>query len=284
MISFKTYLKNLLMVLRNFKIFTLDLLKITLLIPINLIKYKKIQENNLVFVTASDSNFFNKSLDLLSSLEENTDNQIIFYDLGLNKQQLSVVKKQFPDISVFQFNFEKYPNFISKYTENKLGHYAWKPIIIEEVLDKTKKNVIWIDAGSTVGKRILFLKISFLANSILTVNSSNKISDWTHVKTLSKLDPNNKHLRKRNCAGGLVGFKYDNPTSRKVINLWSKFSQIEEIISPIGSDRSNHRQDQAILSILLHEHYLTSKILKNFKVNSNFSLGVYFHDRKLTTI
>ena len=67
----------------------------------------------------------------------------------------------------------------------------------------------------------------------------------------------NSILRKRNISGGIVGFAKNSSLVDDLLDEWYKHSINEEIIAPTGSSRSNHRQDQAILSVLIHKFKLS---------------------------
>jgi hypothetical protein len=56
-------------------------------------------------------------------------------------------------------------------------------------------------------------------------------------------------------SGGVVGVCVTNKVAVNLIRVWKQASLIEECIIPQGSSRLNHRQDQAIITILLHRSY-----------------------------
>ena len=52
----------------------------------------------------------------------------------------------------------------------------------------------------------------------------------------------------------------DDKKNEKIINEWAKFSKNKDVIAPKSSSRKNHRQDQSILNILVHQN------LKSFMI------------------
>lgn len=60
----------------------------------------------------------------------------------------------------------------------------------------------------------------------------------------------NHELEKRNRSGGVVGFCYSSKLARQILGKWKNLSLKKNYIAPQGSSRSNHRQDQSILSCL----------------------------------
>jgi hypothetical protein len=61
--------------------------------------------------------------------------------------------------------------------------------------------------------------------------------------------------------------------SHLILKKWCELSKIKEIISPEGSSRLNHRQDQSILSILLAKRKFNNLIPRNIWG------GVSFHNK-----
>lgn len=54
------------------------------------------------------------------------------------------------------------------------------------------------------------------------------------------------------CDAARVGIKYGTYGYYTIALPWAKCASIRECIAPIGTDRKNHRQDQAALSCLIH--------------------------------
>jgi hypothetical protein len=148
-------------------------------------------------------------------------------------------------------------------------------------MNQIKSKVVWIDAGNLITKKIIFLKIALTANGIIVPTSSNTIKDWTHPQTIEYIGINNKYLNKKNFASGLIGFDYDSKKARIISELWSEFSQIQDCISPKGSSRLNHRQDQAVLTLLLYKHFFKGNIKRFIHPQTNFIFGILFHKRKI---
>ena len=59
-----------------------------------------------------------------------------------------------------------------------------------------------------------------------------------------------KYEKKRNRNAATIGINYNKDWCKDFIKEWKDFALIKECICPEGSDRSNHRQDQAVFSIL----------------------------------
>ena len=281
MIKLKTWAKVLFTFSRRIIRFYWDLFIIFVYLIYNFLVYKKPFDNNIVFVTAAEKNYFIQLKSLLKSYNKYLNNKLIIYDIGLAENQLKYLKDNFDNLEIIKFQFNQYPNFIGEYFDNKLGNYAWKPIIVYQVMQKHKSKVVWLDAGNLVTKKIVFLKIALTASGLVVPTSSNTIKDWTHPRTIEYIGINSKHLNSKNYASGLIGFDYNSRKAKKISELWCKFSQIQDCISPIGSSRANHRQDQAVLTLLLYNYFFTNKFKKFIYPQTNFIFGILFHKRKI---
>ena len=81
-------------------------------------------------------------------------------------------------------------------------------------------------------------------------------------------------LRKRNFSSGIVGMVIDKK-NQKIIDEWAKFSRNKDVIAPKGSSRKNHRQDQSILNILVHQNLKSYMIPRTHKI-----FGILKHQNK----
>lgn len=281
MVLIKTWIKILIVFSKRIYRLVIDFILIFFFGLSNLFRYKKLYDDNILFVSAAEKNYFSQLIALIESFLSHSKCRIIIYDIGLEKNQVEKLTKEYPDIEIRSFDFKKYPEFISQYFDDKLGNYAWKPIIVNEVLIEFKSKVVWLDAGNLITSKIIFLKISLTALGLVVPVSSNRIVDWTHSKTIEHIGLNNKFLNSNNYASGLIGFDYNFSIAKQISSKWSEFSQIQECISPIGSSRENHRQDQAVLTLLLYKYIFKSKFKKFFYPQTNFIFGVLFHRRKI---
>lgn len=281
MIKLKTWLKILFVFSKRIFRFSIDFLLILFFIMNNFFKYGKLYDKNILFVTAAEKNYFSQLITLLKSFKRHLSDKIIVYDLGLEKEQKEYLSRYFNGVEIRKFNFQDNPKFFGEYIDNKLGNYAWKPVIVDELINQYKNKVVWLDAGNIITYKIVFLKISLTALGLVVPVSSNRIVDWTHPKTIEYIGIQNKYLKSNNYASGLIGFDYNLSIAKQISAKWSEFSQIQECISPTGSSRDNHRQDQAVLTLLLYKYLFKSKLRKFFYPQTNFIYGVLFHRRKI---
>ena len=206
---------------------------------------------NVILITAADESHFRSLVQLLNSIFEKIPNQkVIVYDLGLSRFQISAFKKEFPLLVLKLFDYSAHPSFFD--IKKDAGAYAWKPAIIKTVIDQYRMSVIWMDAGNVVHGNLEFEKKYMQEYGLFTTVSSGTIERWTHPKTISYMHAADV-MKLRELNGACIGFSVLSPMAMAILNRWTELSKIEECISPVGSNRENHRQDQAIFSILVQQ-------------------------------
>lgn len=223
----------------------------TVLLELRLLFFKSKQE--LVIVTGSDSSHFKSLYQLLKSLtlhEKNT--KVLVFDLGITNKEREIIKDDFPNYELRKFDYSKHPSYFN--IKENAGEYAWKPVIINSVLNEFKTSVCWLDGGNKVMKPLISIRKIIELYGFYSPFSKGIISDWTHPKSLECLGvlKEKKILKQRNLNGACVCANYNNLEVRKLIKNWSDCAKSKNCIAPEGSSRENHRQDQAILSTLIY--------------------------------
>lgn len=218
--------------------------------------------NDLIIVTGADQTHAKSLFQFLKSLKQHEpDMFVLIYDLGLNEDDLHQIAEQYPHYSVEKFNYSDYPEHFN-ITINS-GEYAWKPIIIRDVLNRYKQSVCWMDAGNRVVEELNDLRKIISYCDIYSPISFGTVREWTHPRMLENFEVP-EHIRsKRNRSGGCVALNYNSVKARSVIEDWVSCATNKECIAPEGSDRRNHRQDQAVLTILLHLADMVYKMPNN---------------------
>jgi hypothetical protein len=233
-------------------------------------KEKKIKTNNYIIVTASDKEFFDSLIQLLNSINKYEPNaKIIVYDIGLEQNQIRELNEKFT-VEYREFLFHSYPDFFaSRDSFGKLGAYAWKSAILSEVVKEYSDNlVLWLDSGNTISNPLNKLRYILSIKGFYSPISAGNVKDWCYKDTLKFLNPSDDVLELPNLTGGLIGINTSNSQATDLLFEWEKYSAIEECIAPKGSDRSNHRQDQSVLTILFHKTKKLKGIPKTKKISS----------------
>lgn len=212
--------------------------------------------DKFVIVTGADSSHYKSLHQFLSSVSlHEPSTTTIVYDLGLSESERKKIKDNFPQCIVKTFNFSNYPDYFN--IKINAGEYAWKPVIINEVMNEYKCCICWLDAGNLLTRPLTKIRSILKAIGLYSPKSSGTVKDWTHPKTLNYLNASNSISHKNNLFGASVAVDYENTLAREVIEKWGKCAMEKECIAPEGSSRVNHRQDQAVLTVLAHQAALT---------------------------
>lgn len=226
--------------------------------------------NERILLTAADQKFFKPLFNLIQSYYRSKNHKscnFLLYDLGLDETSLKVLdnyiqEKNLPLI-IERLNFNSYPLHIRP----EAGSYAWKPIIIQKVLNETKANVLWMDSANLIRTELegIWEEIT-LKGLYLPLSGTGTIAEWTHPGTFQFFDQFTSYNSRNRC-GGLNGFNFNNSSSCHLVNEWVKYAMIKDCILPSGANRSNHRHDQSILSILVTLPEFQQLQLTNDEVN-----------------
>lgn len=206
----------------------------------------------ITIVTAASSNHFKSVCQFLKSVPSSL--HTIFYDIGLNQEEVATIKSEFPTIVFRTFNFDKYPTHV-RLTSPDAGAYAWKPIIIHEVYREMENGVLlWCDAGIILHNNILECVEIVIRNKLFSARTSGTLAQWTHPTTCTNLGVPTDMLHRDMRNASFVGILCNDHLMRSFVKEWYHSALIKDIILPIGATRDNHRHDQSILTYLYYKY------------------------------
>jgi len=234
---------------------------------IKLRSQKSLNSKEFKIITGCDSSHFNSLVNLLKSIKKHEPNtETVVYNLGLSSGEIYYLKNNF-DFEIINFEFKNYPKFIGEIDiSKKLGSYGWKPIIINKEFQKNDKNLLWLDAGCLLTKKLTLLKKYILKMGFYSPESSNSVKDWSHTSTIKNLNFPSEYLNSPNFSGGLVGVAQNEKKIKELINKWEYFALDKETLAPKGSSRANHRQDQTILTLLVYILKINNNLFKSHRM------------------
>jgi hypothetical protein len=218
------------------------------------------------FISGASSNHFKTLLQFINSfLSYNNNYVLIVYNLGLKDFQLNELEKLIKNhnnITYKNFKYNEYPSYFN--INVNAGEYAWKPVIIYEESKNFNDNLIWLDSGTLLTDSLDTFKNIIDNNYIYSPSSEGTIKEWSFKETYKIMNFYDINLSMR--TAGVVCFNCRIEWVRDLLKEWNKFALIKDCISPEGSSRNNHRQDQTIFSILYHKYQKVHK----FKIIDHF--------------
>lgn len=212
-------------------------------------------------VTAADESHSLSLEQLLDSINKFEPRANVYvYDLGLASKTLNKLIAKFPSYHFFPFPYSEFPDWMDIKVD--AGNYAWKPQIVQMTANRIQAPFLWVDSGDKLFSDLKFMSRLIQAYGFYCPTSPGTLGEWTHPTTLRNLKVNPKLMGRHNLNAAIIGF---DPRVKKVsqlINCWAENALNLEVIAPIGSNRSNHRQDQAVLGVLAHQMNLNPKGFK----------------------
>ena len=255
------------------------LLFLLLLILLLILKYLKSgfsSSNKITIVSGASDNHFKSLCNFIRSLYKNAnmDFKLYVYDLDLNAENVEKLKTEFPNAIYKKFDYSKYPPYFNIHVA--AGEYAWKPVIINEVAQLEKDGIlIWCDGGNLLNGELSQLVDAIKDTQIYSPTSNDTVGYWTHIKMQEYFNIQNDQelLKMDNRNAAIIGFNLDNKSVCDFIKDFSEKAQVKECIAPEGSSRENHRQDQALFTVL---YYLFNRQHKN-KIHNHF-ISISIHN------
>ncbi len=171
------------------------------------------------------------------------------FDLGLSASFRDQISRH---VRLRKFDFSNYPSYFDISRER--GQYAWKPTIIKMVADERPGEVVcWMDAGHIVTGALDNLRAAVASNGFYSPIGYWYFGDWIHPSMLEYFSlPDDWRYWNWTLTAGTAAFDTRRPKARQLLDDWARYAAQEDCIAPAGSNHFNHRQDQALLTLLAY--------------------------------
>ncbi len=208
--------------------------------------------SKLRIVTGADSSHARSLVNLLGSLQRHEPrSSVTIYDLGLTGDDRRAAQDAYPLAVMKTFDYSSYPPHLNIRVD--AGKYAWKPVIVWTELQLDQTPLCWMDAGNKLRRSLICFRRELRRDGFLSYQSPDTIRDWTHPAMLRRLGlPETWDQDRRNLNAACVAFNPRRPAVRQLAADWAEHALDPDCIAPRGSDRTNHRQDQALLTVLAY--------------------------------
>ena len=219
-------------------------------------------DGELVILTGLDDQYINFLEQLVGSIalwEPVVKIEVV--NLGLSSESIEKIQqwRVTMDISVVPFDFERYPPHVKD-----LMTYAFKSLAIQEGLMR-HANILWIDAGMVLWGRLDRARhaiTSSIGAFFVTDGQPMKSFPWGdanfhHPGTMEKLNVTNDiNASQTQCIGGLQGWSIHGSFFKEALPLLVNCALDVECITPMGSSRLNHLQDQTVLNAVFSKLHI----------------------------
>lgn len=181
--------------------------------------------------------------------------KFILYDLGLEQDQIELVRDQLPHVEIRAFRFDLYPEYYKD-----LASFAWMSACMGDLMmDNTLPDkIIWCDTKDVLVTSLSATRWLIRIYGFYSPYSRTTIGEMTYPTTtqlfreLSGRMKTKDFENQRQLNTALMGFSKSSALCQDIIWEWLQLSKIKDFIQPEGSNRRNHRQDQSLLSLIYY--------------------------------
>mmetsp|Transcript_86733 Transcript_86733/g.168008 ORF Transcript_86733/g.168008 Transcript_86733/m.168008 type:complete len:323 (-) Transcript_86733:54-1022(-) len=195
--------------------------------------------------------------------------RLIGFDLGLKPAEAAALRCASPPLldELRPFAFGDYPAHVAT-----LGCYAWKPLLLHQLRrENPDAAIIWLDtAVGLVGPSPATVASDWVERAVLASRrqggalsdrTARSLADLTHPGMFDFFEEKWGWTRQRfeqagaaNCNGAFSAWAPHQEVGAAVLKDWVSCALEKECVCPGGSNRGNHRQDQAALTLSMAMH------------------------------
>jgi hypothetical protein len=247
------------------------------------------ESSELVIVTGADALYFAGLVNLIQSAQHWAPNvKMVVYNLGQWSPEQVAWIRQMPNVlSVEWSNTTKSDGSVGGIPRTFPDHvrqaklYAWKPIIIQEALQKYKM-IFWIDAGSTLtGPIAPVLDILKRTGIFLVKGQDDDMAQRSAAQTYEWFNVSKTTLRTGpHFSGNTQAYLSPSRYVDSIVNRNAACALNVDCISPPGATIHNHRYDQTSLSICAYQPNVMAPHYTEYLASSRDQLPAGFPEHE----
>lgn len=234
-------------------------------------------ESTLTIITGANAPYFDSLMThLLPSIEKYEKNAyVIVWDLGLYPEQKNAVTRYLAD-KYGRGEVISYPEKdLPAHYSIEAGTYAFKSYCIWKTMCMCQtEQYLWLDAGCEISERLLAERNLMRLYGFYSPYSSTDIISLTHPDVMDAFASRLCHYEHKSMlTGGVVGLSVQSRFAIGLLAQWYNESKVQALLAPEGSNKSNHRQDQSLLSLIYYSRKsrvpLLARKLYNVRIHMN---------------
>lgn len=200
----------------------------------------------MLIVSGADRVYYRSLRQFLLSLERlGRSYPLVLYDLGLTTDQRQWLEERH---ELRNFPFQQYPDHVRL----ERGTYAWKPIIVADLVSQTRGPVLWLDSATVVLSPLDRIEQELERTGLYTpFGGGGPIRVLPTALALTGVNPELARLRTR--ASGVCAFDGRREWVRALTERWKQWALNSSIQAPPGARLAVHQFEQALLSLLLYD-------------------------------
>lgn len=199
-----------------------------------------------------------------------------YADFGLSEKKLSMLFAHFESILQIQkkmkstgiiayrkFNWKHFPDWYSLSSNSRQrGGLSFKVVTYMDVFNEWKGVFYWLDAGDIINEGISREVTMARHYGLYSPYSLADVSQWVHNDSQQFMLDNGMLYKRvpgsvKMISSGVLVMNYFNATIRNRFSpIYHQCAFTQKCISPRSSDMFNHRQDQAIVTLLIGDLHI----------------------------
>ncbi|NER20752.1 MAG: DUF1647 domain-containing protein [Symploca sp. SIO1B1] len=208
----------------------------------------------MFIITAANSPYFWGLENLVGSIHFwAPEQQIIIYNLGLNQDLIEEINTWKNTSIVNRFLPKNVPEHCKV-----IHYYAWKPLAIYHAIHH-HQSLLWVDAGSDFRAPLTTLQSHLEQDGHLFVQGQDlDMTLMSHDGCYEAMGTKKAYFQgKQHFAGNLQGYVQNGKAHKLILEPLYRNALNRDCIAPPGSNLTNHRFDQTVLSILIYQSELS---------------------------
>lgn len=190
----------------------------------------------------------------LAQFENWKNGRVHLFDMGFENSQLNEIREICPGIEIEKFDVSAEIPWCD--LSVNAGFYAWKPVMIQRVMERQGTDVLWLDSSVIVRRRLWRIRDELLRRGFYASRWPGFLTGRsTAAHTIHSLNAH-KEAELPMSVAAVVGFAANHNPSRQLLDEWVRLSTNPDVNNPPGANLSTHKGDQSILSILVHRYDL----------------------------
>lgn len=198
----------------------------------------------------------------------------VYLDLGIDNMQRRKLFYHFDTVIQMQqkmlstgviayrrLNWAAFPDWMTiDHNPLQTGGYSWKVVALVDIFYEWRAVIYWLDAGCVIREGITRELTVTRHCGLYSPYSSGNVGQWVHNYTHLYMIENKllSHWIDFNTpmiSGGVLMMDYSNSTIRnRLVPAYIQCAYTRKCISPRETNRTNHRQDQAVLTLLTAQY------------------------------
>lgn len=203
----------------------------------------------VALVTAADHAFWRCLYQFLLSVERrdvNRDCRCIAYDLGMLRSERALLEQRFPWCLFRTFRYEDHPPHVVPVR----GTYAWKPIVIEEVVAEHDGIVFWFDSATLIRTSLDHPRATIGQGQVYVMKGQSPLSARCDPEVAEAMAVPRDDLARPILFAGAFGIDAGSEAVRRLISRWRALADDPAVFVAASP---SHNADQTMLTILLYE-------------------------------